>query len=122
MKQHIVTHTKHIIGNRSLLISCLVLAVVALMGVIYMLISLHASDLKVVTHYSAFGLTHFYRDQWLYYVNFIVFVIAVAVFGIILSSKLAVKERPQLAVLYVWLSVIVICFMLINYTRLLEFL
>lgn len=122
MKQHIVTHTKHIIGNRSLLISCLVLAVVALMGVIYMLISLHASDLKVVTHYSAFGLTHFYRDQWLYYVNFIVFVIAVAVFGIILSSKLAAKERPQLAVLYVWLSVITICFMLINYTRLLEFL
>lgn len=122
MKQHIIIHTKHIIGNRSLLISCLILGILATAGVIYMIISLHASDLKVVTHYSAFGLTHFYRDQWLYYINFIVFIIATAIFGIILGSKLAAKERPQLATLYVWLSVIVVCFMLVNYSRLLEFL
>ena len=122
MKQHIVTHTKHIIGNRSLLIGCLVLGVLAILSIAYMIVNLHASDLKVVTHYSAFGLTHFYRDQWLYYVNFIVFVFIVATFGIVLGSKLAAKERPQLAVLYVWLSVIVVSFMFINYTRLLEFL
>lgn len=122
MKQHIVTHTKHIISNRSLLIGCLVLGVLAILSIAYMIVNLHASDLKVVTHYSAFGLTHFYRDQWLYYVNFIVFVFIVATFGIVLGSKLAAKERPQLAVLYVWLSVIVVSFMFINYTRLLEFL
>ena len=87
-----------------------------------MIIGLHASDLKVVTHYSAFGLTHFYRDQWLYYLNFIVLVVSVAILGIVLGSKLAAKERPQLALLYVWLSVIVICFVLIDYSRLLEFL
>ena len=121
MKQHIVTHTKHVTGNRSLLIGCLILSVLAVVGVIYMIIGLHASDLKVVTHYSAFGLTHFYRDQWLYYLNFIVLVVSVAILGIVLGSKLA-KERPQLALLYVWLSVIVICFVLIDYSRLLEFL
>lgn len=122
MKQHIVTHTKHVIGNRSLLVGCLILSVLAVVGVIYMIIGLHASDLKVVTHYSAFGLTHFYRDQWLYYLNFIVLVVSVAILGIVLGSKLAAKERPQLALLYVWLSIIVICFVLIDYSRLLEFL
>lgn len=64
---------------------------------IYIALALEPSDLQVVTRYTAFGDTHFYRSKWYYLLTFIVFGIALMATHISLAIKLYGREQRQLA-------------------------
>jgi hypothetical protein len=68
-------------------------------------LSIHSSELQLVSHYSAFGITHLYRDQWFYLSVFVVFEIVVAILHSIISIKLLIAKGRSLAVLFAWSGV-----------------
>ncbi len=82
----------------------------ALSFIIYVGLSVHPSDLQLVSHYSAFGITHFYRDQWYYLLTFGVFGLFVAVMHVALAVKLLIVKGPALAILFTWFSLAIIVF------------
>ncbi len=110
MKKIIQESFSQLLAHRYLLVLNGFLLVFAIGFAIYVGFSVRPSDLQLVSHYSAFGITHFYRDQWYYLLTFGVFGFFVAVMHIILSVKLLVVKGPTLALLFAWFSVAIIIF------------
>ena len=75
---------------------------------IYVGISLRPSDLQVAVHYTAFGATSFYREKWYYLLSFVLLGMILAVVHSIIIVKLYVQERRQIALLFTWLSFLIL--------------
>jgi len=66
--------------------------------------------LQLVTHYTAYGVTHLYRDQWFYLWSFAGFAVLVAFFHVALAIKLYITKGHPLAIGLVWIGIGVILF------------
>ncbi len=116
MKTTIITSIKSVFSDR--LAAALVIALILLsIGLCaYVGVSLRPSDLQVAVHYTAFGDTSFYRDKWYYLITLIGFGLIVATVHTALVVKLYTQGRRQIALLFAWLSllIIVIAFLIAN--------
>ncbi|MNH50510.1 hypothetical protein D3C73_21320 [compost metagenome] len=92
-------------------------AVATLLGVFLLLViafcisvatSLHPSELQVVTHYTAFGITNFYRDKWYYFLSFIVFGVVIGVIHTCVVAKLYKEKDRSFAIGFAWLGIVTI--------------
>lgn len=108
MKQYITSTLQQLLADRPLfslvgffLFGCLVL-------IVYVAFNIHASELQVVNHYTSFGTTNFYRDKWYYLLSFIGFVIVMAVAHIALLYKILDQKGRDIAVAFVWLSIVLL--------------
>ena len=108
MKSNIINSIKPILADRLMAVLMILLVLVCLAYCIYVGVSLRPSDLQVAVHYSAYGETSFYRDKWYYLITFIVFGILVAVMHTALITKIYLQGRRQLALLFAWLSLLLI--------------
>ena len=101
---------KELITNRYLTTLAVVTAVLALGLLIYIIVAVRPSELQLVTHYTAFGVTHLYRSQWFYLLTFGLFGLLVAFFHTALAIKLYVAKGHPLAIMVAWLGIGVILF------------
>ncbi len=107
MKKTIQESFTLLVANRRLLVLCGALLLLALSFVVYIGFKVRPSDLQLVSHYSAFGVTHLYRDQWFYLLSFGLFGLFVAVIHVILTVKLFIVKGDSLAVAFAWLGIVV---------------
>jgi len=77
----------------------------ALISSISIGLSIKPSELQLVSHYSAFGTTHLYRDQWFYLLVFIFFGLIVAILHIIIAIKLLIVDKRSIAVMIIWAAI-----------------
>jgi hypothetical protein len=78
--------------------------------VAYILVTVRPSELQLVTHYTAYGVTHLYRDQWFYLLGFAGFGILVALLHISLAIKLYITKGHPLAIMFAWLGIGILIF------------
>lgn len=108
MKSSFTQLTKDIAADRHFIVALASVAILSVIFSVYVAVNLHPSELQVVTHYSAFGTTNFYRDKWFYLVGFIVFgLINILAYGA-LACKLFVHKGRELAISFAWLGVLVV--------------
>lgn len=110
MQHSIKTAFKELITNRYLTVLCSVLTVLAVLFILYLSIAVRPSELQLVTHYTAYGVTHLYRDQWLYLFTFALFAVLVAFFHSALAIKLYITKGHPLAIMLAWLGIGIIVF------------
>ena len=96
---------KELITNRYLTVLSIVTVVLMLAYVVYIFITVRPSELQLVTHYTAYGVTHLYRDQWFYLLSFAAFGVLVAFFHISLAIKLYITKGHPLAIMFAWLGI-----------------
>jgi hypothetical protein len=108
MKKLIQESFALLITNRYLVVLSSTLVLLAIGFAIYIGINVRPSELQLVSHYSAFGVTHLYRDQWFYLLTFGVFGIFAAVMHVILAAKLFMVKGPSLAIMFAWMGVAII--------------
>lgn len=108
MKTDLINAIKIVVKDRLVTALILVMIVAALAYCIYVAVSLQPSDLQVAVHYTAFGGTSFYREKWYYLTSFIVFGLIIATVHTALILKLYTQERRQMAILFGWLSLLII--------------
>ena len=60
--QRITLSLKELITNRYLTTLSIITVVLALLFVAYIILAVRPSELQLVTHYTAYGVTHFYRS------------------------------------------------------------
>ncbi|MDN5275321.1 MAG: hypothetical protein JWP06_1222 [Candidatus Saccharibacteria bacterium] len=108
MKLNLINSIKPILADRLMAILMILLILICLAYCIYVGVSLRPSDLQVAVHYSAYGETSFYRDKWYYLITFIVFGIMLAVMHTALVAKIYLQGHRQLALLFAWLSLLLI--------------
>jgi hypothetical protein len=108
--QRIILSLKELITNRYLTTLSIITVVLALLFVAYIILAVRPSELQLVTHYTAYGVTHFYRSQWFYLLTFGLFALLVAFFHISLAIKLYVTKGHPLAIMLAWLGLGIIVF------------
>jgi hypothetical protein len=108
MKTNVINSIKPILADRLMTALMILLIIVCLAYCIYVGVSLRPSDLQVAVRYSAFGEASFYRDKWYYLITFIAFGVLIAVMHTILIAKIYLHGRRQLAILFAWLSLLLV--------------
>lgn len=101
---------KELFTNRYLTVLAALTIIFALALVVYIITSVRPSELQLVTHYSVYGVTHLYRDQWFYLLSFAVFAVLVAVLHIALTIKIYITKGHPLAVMFAWIGMGIIAF------------
>lgn len=110
LKDTIITSIKELFTNRYLTTLSVITVLLTVGFIIYISFTVHPSELQVVTHYTAFGVTHLYRDQWFYMLSFAVFALLVAFMHIAISIKIYITKGHPLAIMFAWLGIGVIAF------------
>jgi hypothetical protein len=110
MKNTIVTSYKELITNRYLTTLSIIIVLLAFGFVLYILFAVRPSELQQVTHYTAFGVTHLYRDQWFYLLSFAGFAVLTAFMHITIAIKLYITKGHPLAIMFAWLGVGILIF------------
>lgn len=108
MKKLIQESFALLITHRQLLTLSIALVVLSLAFALYVALSVQPSELQLVSHCSAFGVTHLYRDQWFYLFSFGVFGLLAAALHVFLSAKILMIKGPSLAALFLWAGIAVV--------------
>lgn len=111
MKQLVKSTIQQITSDRPLSLLMFGVLLGGLAYIVYVAISLSASDLQLAIRYTSFGDTHFYRDQWWYLLGFIGFGILFLIAHVGMTAKLVAIELKQLAYAFAWLSLLVLILM-----------
>lgn len=118
MKHTIKDSFTKLLAHRRLFALLIGLLLFSLSVIVYIAVTIEASDLKIITHYSAFGVTHFYRDSWVYLLSFIVFILITLCFTIGISIKILNQDRTPLALFSGWIGIMMVAITLITYIHL----
>ena len=105
LKKIFIQPIKQLLTNRYLTVLSGVSILLALSLAIFIAIRVQPSDLQLVTHYTAYGVTHLYRAQWFYLLNFIGFAVIVAFLNIAITIRIYILKGHPLAVLFAWFGV-----------------
>jgi len=105
MKKTIHESLKQLVADRHLLVLVSALMLLALGFAITIGLSVHSSELQLVSHYSAFGVTHFYFDQWYYLFVFVVFGIIVGILHAVIAIKLLTIKGHSVATMFTWFGI-----------------
>jgi hypothetical protein len=109
MKKTIQESFKQLISSRQVFAAWLVLTLLTIGAVLFIALSIRPSEVQLVTHYSAFGVTHLYRDQWYYLLSFAVFAVVVAILHTAIALKLLKLHYSRMPAIYtIWLGVAVV--------------
>ena len=68
-------------------------------------VRIHPSELNVITRYTAFGPTFFYKDAWYYLLLFIVFGGVVIILHTLVALKLLAEKNISFARLFLFISI-----------------
>lgn len=120
MKETIIKSLKQLVADRYLLVLMSTMIILAIIFAISVGLSIHSSERQLISHYSAFGMTHFYFGQWFYLFSFVLFGIVAAVLHAIIAIKLLVVKGHTLAIIFTWLGIGVILLGWIMASRILE--
>lgn len=110
LKNTFITSIKQLFTNRYLATLAIITVVLTIGYVLYIVFTVRPSELQVVTHYTAYGVTHLYRDQWFYLLSFAGFAVIVAFLHIALSIKMFITKGSPLAIMFAWFGVGMIVF------------
>lgn len=105
MKKIIKNSFKQLIADRYILFLVVLMILLALIASILLGFSIHSSERQLVSHYSAFGITHFYFDKWFYALVFIAFELIVAALHTVIAVKLLLTKGRPLATMFVWFGI-----------------
>lgn len=108
MKTNTINYIKTIISDRVLAALIIIFILGCLTYCVFVGISLRPSDLQVAVHYTAFGEATFYREKWYYFINFIILGLLMMVMHTILTVKLYIQGRRQIALFFASLSLLLV--------------
>ncbi|MCY1540952.1 hypothetical protein D9M68_766200 [compost metagenome] len=108
MKLRTLEAVKIILADRTvaILLGAFLLLVIAFC--ISVAVSLRPNELQVVTHYTAFGITNFYRDKWYYFLSFIAFGGIVGAVHACVVAKLYQEKDRSFAIGFAWLGIVTV--------------
>lgn len=108
MKKKFLVSFKQVLEDRQLAVALGFFLITTIIYMIYVSAMISPSELQVVVRYTSFGITNFYRDQWYYLINFVLFGLVVSIVNTVVAVKLYRTKGSQFAVSFAWLSVLII--------------
>lgn len=111
MKEILKNSLSEILSDKYLVVLLSSMIVVSIVSSIIIGLSIQPSEFQLVSHYSAYGISHYYRDQWYYLFVFVFFEIFVALIHVAVSAKLLIEKGRSMAIMFAWsgIGVILLC-------------
>lgn len=75
---------------------------------VYLGLSIKPRDLQVAIQYTSFGPTNLYKEKWYYLFSFVIFGLFIVISHIIIMIKMMESGRRQLAVMFGYLTLVVL--------------
>ncbi len=94
--------------NRSYLAAFVITALLCFAILVLSAIEIRHSDIQVPLRYSAFGITHIYRESWLNELLLPLFAIGIFVAHTVISLKFASLKHITVAIAFQWLTAIML--------------
>lgn len=116
MKQQALKTLQAIMADRPYFSLMVAVAISAGLYMLYVILSVESRDIQVVTHYSGFGESHFYRTSWYYLYSFAGIGLITGVVHVAVMAKLFKYERRMLGMLLGWLTLLLL-FIAVVYTH-----
>ena len=113
MKHIIRSALREVASDRVLLLLCIGILIASIIYSLYVILSLHPSDLQLAVRYTSYGETHIYRDKWYYLLSFVGFGVVFTVVHIGVMIKLHMNGLKELAYTIGWLSLAMIVLMFV---------
>lgn len=110
MKDIIKESFQHILKDRYLLFLFVFTSIYTVGFLIFIAVNVRPSELQLVSHYTAFGPTHLYRDQWYYLFIFGLFAVITSCLHAILAIKVLLAKGRELAIIVGWAGVVLVTF------------
>lgn len=105
MKQHSISLLRSILTDRWLS-GLLIANILVMIGVIIAVaVMIEPRETQVITQYSAFGVTGFYRGYWYTLWAYALLELIIVVGNAVFSVRLAQIERRELALALLWLTI-----------------
>lgn len=99
---------KQALGDRPYFSVMVGIAVVALLFIVYTLLTIEARDIQVATRYSSFGEANYYRGKWFSLYGFSVLAAGIAVGHNLLMLKFLALNRRSIGMLFGLLTMLVL--------------
>lgn len=110
MKNKITSSVKLIFSDKYLMFLSLFFILLSVAFMTYVVVGVNPSELQLVTHYTAFGVTQLYRSHWWYLLSFAIFGAILIFFYIAIALKIFDIKGRDLAIAYLWLGVGIVVF------------
>jgi TRAP-type C4-dicarboxylate transport system permease small subunit len=121
MKKLFQESFKKLLAERRLFASICGLILITIIVCLIVVFSIQPSNLQQVAHYSAFGISHLYTEQWFYLFVFLLYPIIVCILHIIIAIKiLLTEENRSLALVFVYLALGMILLDLIFFEKIIK--
>lgn len=104
MKQRLLPLAKQVFADRWMVGLLLANLVATLVVLLLIGVSIEPKETQVVTQYSSFGITGFYRNYWYTLWSYGALVIVILLGHAAMSAKLLSLERRGLALALLWLT------------------
>ena len=105
MKKHITSTLRQMMKDRWLLGLVIVNILLASIIIISFAVTIKPKETQVIVQHSAFSVTGLYRGHWYSLWTYGVLQLMITIGHIILSAKLAVVQRRDLALALLWLTI-----------------
>lgn len=102
MKQITKSDIKQAISDRWWVSLAVINIIAAIVVSIVIAVNIEPRETQVITHYSSFGITNFYRDYWYHLYSYIALAWIMVGSNVLLSLKLKSIERRDLALALLW--------------------
>ena len=108
MKTQALTTIRAIMADRPYFSLMAAVLGVAVLYALYVVLSVEGRDIQVVTQYSGFGQSHFYRNSWFYLYSFAAIGLVIGVAHASVMAKLFKYERRALGMLLGWQTLLLL--------------
>lgn len=105
MLSKIFTSFKELANDRLLLGLLIAVVALGLLLTVFVGVTIRPSEVQVVTHYTSFGPTNFYRTSWPYLLSFAMFGLMYAISHAVIALKLFTEKGRQFTLGFLWLSI-----------------
>lgn len=95
---------KSVARDRGVMAAWVGFVILSLILILTAALHVHPSELQVTVHYTAFGVTNFYRDSWYYLVVFVLQAVLLLIAHTLITIKLYDQKGRSFALLFLALS------------------
>lgn len=113
MKDILFLPIKDLYSNKTIALTINIMIVLLVIFVICAIVLIDQRDTQVVVNYTIYGKAHYTKDTWMLFYAIPFSALTIVVTNIVLMSKLMVRQRPVVAQMLGWVTVMLLLLALV---------
>ena len=119
MNKSFKKYKKIFVADKAVFVLSIVILAFLLFFIIFCLVSIKSSNIRIITRFSVFGNSHFYRDEWWNLYSILFLGIASTVINFFICARLYIIKGRKFGVFILVVSLMILLLAIITLSRIL---